>query len=118
MHPRQLGASWVRPPLVAARSAREPRASASAVDEARNLFARRARIASPPSTDLVPTAEEMVRLGVLPRVHRMSRAESDAWNAADESARHETRRAMREAMKEAGGGELFDHRGRLVERIG
>ncbi len=118
MHPRQLGAAWVRPPLVAARSAREPRAPSREGEPAQGLFARSPRAMAPPSTQLVPTAEEMVRLGVLPRVHRMTRAEWDAWNAADESVKGETRRAMREAMKEAGGGELFDHRGRLVERIG
>src|SRR5579859_2514998 len=68
------------------------------------------------AAELVPTSEETRRqLGLV--MHQLSRVESEAWFAADEHDHAEARRAIREAVREQGGGELRDHRGRLLERI-
>ncbi len=82
-----------------------------------------ARVRAPPLRDaaqleLVPTMDELVRLAVLPRVHRLSREEWSAWNARDDDARADARRAIREAAREAGGGTLVDPRGKTIETVG
>jgi hypothetical protein len=108
MHPRTLGRAWLHSPI-ASREVRE-------AEPPPPLVPRPLPFERGPQLTLVPTTEETIRqLGI--GVHRLSREETAAWNAADESQRAEARRAMREAVRELGGGELRDHRGRLLERV-
>lgn len=108
-HPRTLGRDWLRavPGLSDLASSLPP------------VFAPRAPppLRAAPQLALIPTSEETRRL-LGAQVHRMSRDETAAWNADDESERAEARRAIREAVRDLGGGELRDARGKLVERIG
>jgi hypothetical protein len=46
-----------------------------------------------------------------------TRDETAGWNATNESQRDEARLAIPEAARAAGGADLRDHRGLLVERI-
>jgi hypothetical protein len=105
-HPRNLGRSWLH--------AIAPTMSAPV---ARSSFeAPTWRRPNAPVLALVPTTEELRRqLGL--RLHQLSREESTAWLDEDEERRGEMRRAIREAIRELGGGELVDHRGRHLEHI-
>lgn len=110
-HPRDLGRSWLR----SLRTSGEAERRASEPSSAE----RSPRLRAPPGAqlELVPTTDELVRLAVLPRVQRLSHEEWAAWSAADEDVRAEARRAIREAVHEAGGGTLTDPRGRTIETI-
>jgi hypothetical protein len=108
-HPRKLGRAWLQPAFTAQRIARE----AGVRQPSAQVHLPRA---SPEQVQLVPTAAEALRaLGLA--VHQLSAAETAAWFAQDERERAEARRAIREAVREQGGGQLRDHRGRLLERI-
>lgn len=110
-HPRDLGKSWLRSIRVSSEAERR----ASEREPAGLVRAPPPRAAA--QLELVPTMDELVRLAVLPRVHRLCREEWSAWNAADEDVRAEARRAIREAVREAGGGALADPRGKTIETI-
>ena len=52
-----------------------------------------------------------------PAVHPLSREQTAAWHDLDEERRDEARGALRDAVREQGGGELRDANGTLLEVV-